>query len=258
MSSRKASVPVVDDEGVTGVPSRKASVLVVDDDDNILRMIQRILELEGYQVLKASSGETALKVFDDENPELILLDIMMPDMDGYTVCRNIREFSPVPIIMVTAKGNDEEKVKGLDAGADDYITKPFSSKELVARVRAVLRRATLWDEYPELTAHPNDFIIDDLIIDFARHRVTVRDREVKLTATEYRLLSYLVRNAGRVVTLEQILQAVWGKEYVSEHHLLRVNITRLQQKLLIIGGAQIGATLLGLAARGALRGFFGG
>jgi DNA-binding response OmpR family regulator len=233
-------------------------VLVVDDDDNILRMIQRILELEGYQVLKASSGETALKVFDDENPELILLDIMMPDMDGYTVCRNIREFSPVPIIMVTAKGNDEEKVKGLDAGADDYITKPFSSKELVARVRAVLRRATLWDEYPELTAHPNDFIIDDLIIDFARHRVTVRDREVKLTATEYRLLSYLVRNAGRVVTLEQILQAVWGKEYVSEHHLLRVNITRLQQKLLIIGGAQIGATLLGLAARGALRGFFGG
>jgi len=258
MSSRKASVPVVDDEGVTGVPSRKASVLVVDDDDNILRMIQRILELEGYQVLKASSGETALKVFDDENPELILLDIMMPDMDGYTVCQNIREFSPVPIIMVTAKGNDEEKVKGLDAGADDYITKPFSSKELVARVRAVLRRATLWDEYPELTAHPNDFIIDDLIIDFARHRVTVRDREVKLTATEYRLLSYLVRNAGRVVTLEQILQAVWGKEYVSEHHLLRVNITRLQQKLLIIGGAQIGATLLGLAARGALRGFFGG
>jgi two-component system response regulator VicR len=253
MSSRKTSVPVVDDEGVTGVPSRKASVLVVDDDVNILRMIQRILELEGYQVLKASSGEVALQVFDDENPELVLLDIMMPGTDGYTVCRNIREFSPVPIIMVTALGSDEEKVKGLDAGADDYITKPFSSKELVARVRAVLRRATLWDEHPELTAHPNDFIIDDLIIDFARHRVTVCDREVKLTATEYRLLSYLVRNTGRVVTLEQILQAVWGKEYVGEHHLLRVNITRLQQKLLIIGGAQIGATLLGLALKGGVQ-----
>jgi DNA-binding response OmpR family regulator len=247
MSSRKPLVSVVDDEGVTSVSSRKASVLVVDDDVNILRMIQRILELEGYGVLKASNGEAALQVFDDEDPELVLLDIMMPGMDGYTVCRNIREFSPIPIIMVTAK------VKGLDAGADDYITKPFSSQELVARVRAVLRRATLWDEYPELTAHPNDFIIDDLIIDFTRHRVTVHDREVKLTATEYRLLSYLVRNAGRVVTLEQILQAVWGKEYVGEHHLLRVNITRLQQKLLIIGGAQIGATLLGFALKGGIQ-----
>jgi DNA-binding response OmpR family regulator len=255
--SRKSSVPVVDDEGVIGVPSRKASVLVVDDDVRILRMIQRILELEGHQVLKASNGEAALQVFDDENPELVLLDIMMPGMDGYAVCQRLREFSPVPIILVTAKGNDEEKVKGLDAGADDYITKPFSSKELVARVRAVLRRTTLWDEHPELTAHPNDFIIDDLIIDFARHRVTVRDREVKLTATEYRLLSYLVRNAGRVVTLDQILQAVWGKEYVGEHHLLRVNVTRLQQKLLIIGGSQIGVTLLGLAARGAVRAFLG-
>ena len=257
MSLRKVSVPVVYDEGVTGVPSTKASMLVVDDDVNILRMIQCILELEGYRVLKASNGEAALQVFDDENPELVLLDIMMPGMDGYTVCRNIREFSPVPIIMVTARGNEEEKIKGLDVGADDYITKPFASKELVARVRAVLRRTTLWDEYPELTAHPNDFIIDDLIIDFARHRVTVRDREVKLTATEYRLLSYLVRNAGRVVTLDQILQAVWGKEYVSEHHLLRVNITRLQQKLLIIGGAQIGAALLGLAAKGGIQALLG-
>jgi DNA-binding response OmpR family regulator len=256
MISRKASVPVVDDERVIGEPSRKASVLVVDDDFRILRMIRRILELEGYQVLKASNGEVALQVFDKETPELVLLDIMMPGMDGYTVCQRIREFSPVPIIMVTAKGNDEEKVKGLDAGADDYVTKPFAAKELVARVRAVLRRTTLWEEYPEFTAHPHDFKIDDLIIDFARHRVTVRDREVKLNATEYRLLSYLVRNAGRPVTLDQVLQAVWGREYAGEHHLLKVNVTRLQKKLLIIGGSQIGVTLIGLAAKGSLQALF--
>jgi DNA-binding response OmpR family regulator len=256
MSSRKTAVPVVDEDEITSTPSRKALVLVVDDDARMLRMIKRILELEGYQVIKASNGEAALKVFDDEDPELVLLDIMMPGMDGYTVCQRIREFSPVPIIMVTAKSNDEEKVKGLDAGADDYITKPFASKELAARVRAVLRRATLWDDYPELAAHPDDFVIDDLIIDFARHRVTVRDREVKLNATEYRLLSFLVRNAGRPVTLDQVLQTVWGKEYAGEHHLLKVNITRLQKKLLIIGGSQVGVALIGLAAKGSLQAFF--
>ena len=221
MASRRTAVPVVDEDEITSTPSRKALVLVVDDDARILRMIKRILELESYQVIKASDGEAALKVFDDEDPELVLLDIMMPGMDGYTVCQRIREFSQVPIIMVTAKSNDEEKVKGLDAGADDYITKPFSSKELVARVRAVLRRTTLWDDYPELATHPDDFVIDDLVIDFDRHRVTVRDREVKLNATEYRLLSFLARNIGRPVTLDQVLQAVWGKEYAGEHHLLK-------------------------------------
>jgi len=208
------------------MPLRKVSVLVVDDDVHILRMMQRILELEGYRVLLASSGETALEVFDEESPGLVLLDIMMPGMDGYTVCQRIREFSPVPIIMVTARGNDEEKVKGLDAGADDYVTKPFSSKELVARVKAVLRRTELWDERPEPA-----FYSDGLIIDFARHKVTLHDQEVDLTATEYKLLSYLVRNAGRLVTPDQALEAVWGEEYIGEHHLLRVNIARLRQKL---------------------------
>ena len=208
------------------MPLRKVSVLVVDDDVHILRMMQRILELEGYRALVASSGETALEVFDEETPVLVLLDIMMPGMDGYTVCQRIREFSPVPIIMVTARGNDEEKIKGLDAGADDYVTKPFASKELAARVRAVLRRTKLWDEHPEPT-----FYSDDLVIDFARHRVTLHGQEVDLTATEYRLLSYLVHNAGRLVTPDQILQAVWEEEYIGEHHLLRVNIARLRQKL---------------------------
>lgn len=208
------------------MPSRKVSVLVVDDDVHILRLMQRIMEIEGHRVLNATDGESALNIFYEETPDLVLLDIMLPDMDGRTVCQRIREFSRVPIIMVTAKGNDEEKVEGLEAGADDYVTKPFSSKELVARVRAVLRRSKLWDEHPE-----SAFYSDDLLIDFTRHRVTLHDQEVNLTATEYRLLSYLVRNAGRIVTPDQVVEKVWGEEYIGETHLLQVTIARLRQKL---------------------------
>ncbi len=209
-----------------GMASRKVSILVVDDDVRILRMMQRMLELEGYRVLTASNGEAALAVFDEEIPDLVLLDVMMPGMDGYTVCQYIREFCQIPIIMVTAKGNDEEKVQGLDAGADDYVVKPFSSRELVARVKAVLRRAKLWDERPEPAFHFNG-----LVIDFARHRVTIGGQEVNLTATEYKLLSYLARTAGRVVTPGQILEKVWGKGYLGETHLLQTNMARLRQKL---------------------------
>ena len=208
------------------MPSRKVSVLAVDDDVRILRMMQHILELEGYRVLRASEGEATIRLLYEETPELVLLDIMLPDTDGYTLCRRIREFSQVPIIMVTAKGNEEEKVQGLEAGADDYVTKPFSSKELVARVRAVLRRTKVWDEPPEPA-----FYFDDLVIDSVGHKVTLGGQEVSLTATEYRLLSYLVHNAGRVVTPGQILHQVWGEEYAGEIHLLQVNMARLRQKL---------------------------
>ncbi len=208
------------------MPSKKVSVLVVDDDIRILHMLQRMLELEGYHVLTASSGETALSMFDKETPDIVLLDIMMPDVDGYTVCRRIREFSQIPIIMITAKGNDEEKVQGLDAGADDYVTKPFSASELAARVRAVLRRTTVWDEHPEPA-----FCSYDLVIDFAQHRVTLSGHEVNLTATEYKLLSYLARNAERVVTPDQILERVWGEDYIGETHILQVNMARLRRKL---------------------------
>lgn len=205
---------------------RKMPVLVVDDDVHILRMMRRILEMESYRVLIASDGEAALNVFNEETPDLVLLDIMMSGMDGYSVCRQIREFSQVPIIMVTAKSNDEEKVLGLDAGADDYVAKPFSANELLARVRAVLRRTKLWDERPE----PALFCYD-LIVDFARHRVSLGSQEVNLSATEYRLLSYLAHNAGRVVTPDQILAKVWGEEYDGETHLLQVSMARLRQKL---------------------------
>jgi DNA-binding response OmpR family regulator len=213
-------------KGGSEVPSKKTSVLVVDDDVYVVRMMQRILDLEGYRVLKVSSGEAAIDMFLEENPDLVLLDIMMPTMDGYAVCHHLREFSEVPIIIVTAKGHEDEKIKGLDAGADDYLTKPFSSAELAARVRAVLRRSVFRTEHSEPV-----FSSHDLTIDFAWHRVVLGGRVLDLTATEYRLLSYLVRNAGRVLTPDQILKEVWGEDYVGEHHLLRVNMARLRLKL---------------------------
>lgn len=209
------------------MPIRKTCILAVDDDVHILRLMTRILGAAGHQVRTAVNGEDALKMFDEEEtPDLVLLDVRMPGMDGYTVCRRIREFSQIPIIMVSAKGSDEEKVEGLDAGADDYVTKPFSSSELEARVRAVLRRTILWDERPEPSFHS-----DDLVVEFALHKVTQGGQDVDLTATEYRLLSYLARNAGRVITLDQLLETVWGEEYVGEYHILRVNVGRLRQKL---------------------------
>lgn len=214
-----------ENEGLA-MADQKTSVLVVDDDAHMLNLMQSILEFEGYRVFRASDGKAALDIFGQKTPDLVLLDVMMPGMDGYLVCRRIREFSQVPIVMVTARSNDEEKIEGLDRGADDYVTKPFSSPELAARVRAVLRRSKLWDERPEPAYHSHD-----LVIDFAQHRVSLAGEEVYLTATEYRLLCYLACNAGRMLTPDQILEAVWGEEYVGEHHLLRVNITRLRQKL---------------------------
>ncbi|MFC1967613.1 response regulator transcription factor [Chloroflexota bacterium] len=208
------------------MPSGKETVLVVDDDVRMLRMTQRILELEGYRVVRADKAELALELFDSGTPDLVLLDIMMPLVDGYALCRRIREFSQVPIIMVTAKSSDEEKVFGLDMGADDYITKPFSAGELAARVRATLRRAALSNEYSE-----SSFLSDGLQIDFARYRVALYDEEVKLTATEYKLISCLAQNSGRVLTPEQILKKVWGEGYTDEPHLLQVNVARLRKKL---------------------------
>jgi DNA-binding response OmpR family regulator len=208
------------------MPAIKESILVVDDDIRILRMLHRIMELEGYRVLTAEDAEGALKVFDEEVPSLVLLDIMMPGMDGVTACRRIREFSQVPVIMVTAKDSSESMVDGLDADPDDYVTKPLSAEELAARVRAVLRRA----KFPDKPSKPV-FCSEDLVIDITRHQVSVGGEEVHLTVTEYVLLSYLAGNSGRVVTPDQLLKKVWGEEYIGATHILQVNIARLRQKL---------------------------
>ncbi len=200
--------------------------MVVDDDVRILRMMRKMLELEGYRVITSPDGQTALEMMEHDTPDLLLLDIMLPGMGGHTICRRIREFSQLPIIMVTAKGADEEKVKGLDAGADDYVTKPFSASELSARVRAVLRRSALPDESPEPAFH-----CQGLEVDFFRQKVTLDGKDINLTATEYKVLSYLTHNADRVVTPNQILNRVWGDEYVGETNVLQANIARLRKKL---------------------------
>ena len=208
------------------MPSKKELVLVVDDDIRILRMLQLTLEAEGYRVVRASGSQVALDIFVEEAPDLVLLDIMLPGMDGCTVCQRIREFSQVPIIMITAKTGDEDKVRGLDAGADDYITKPFSASEVTARVRAVLRRTKSWDEHTEPI-----FRSGELVVDFASNKVTLAGEEIVLTGNEYRMLSYLARNAGRTVTSDNILSNVWGEKYVGETSLVYVNMTRLRKKL---------------------------
>ncbi len=205
---------------------KKPLILIVDDDIRMLRMMKRMLELEGFEALTANCGEAALKTFEKDTPALVLLDIMMPDIDGYTVCRRIREFSQVPIIMVTARGDDREKVEGLNIGADDYVTKPFSASELAARVRAVLRRVS-----GQETTQQAVFRYKDMVIDFTSRRVLINDKELKLTSTEYKMLSYMSLNAGRVVTPDQLLNKVWGEEYVGASHLLQVNIARLRKKL---------------------------
>jgi len=205
--------------------SGREEVLVVDDDVRIQRMVRRILELEGYHVIGAGNADQAMEVLDEKNPALILLDIMMPGTDGYHLCRNIRDFSKVPIIMITARNSDEEKVTGLNSGADDYVTKPFSANELTARVRAVLRRSNMT---PNITAP--SFQKDGLRVDFAAHQVFLHGTALDLTGTEYRILSYLAYHAGRVVTPDSLLQNVWGEAYIGEEHLLQVNVSRLRRK----------------------------
>lgn len=207
-------------------PEKAGPILAVDDDPRILRLVRSVLEDEGYRVMTAESGQDAIRAVRDGRIALVLLDIAMPLMDGLTACRRIREFSLVPIIVLTGKGNPDDKVRGFDAGADDYVTKPFFPAELLARIRAVLRRAAA-------SGHTGEAVITngDLTVDMAANRVLVAGKEVVLTGTEYRLLSYLASNAGRVVTPEQILTRVWGDEYREEVHLLRVTMARLRLKL---------------------------
>jgi DNA-binding response OmpR family regulator len=207
--------------------SRLPLVLVVEDDAGLRRIIRRSLELSDFRVLEAQDGATALDLASTEDLAMILLDINLPAMDGLTVCKRVREFSSVYIMMITALGREEQIVRGLDAGADDYLAKPFGIDQLLARMRAVLRRTRL----PEQPTESSTYEYEGLSVDLAWHRVTVDGQDVALTPTEYRLLACLVGNAGLVLTQQQLLQKVWGEEYTDERHILHVNIGRLRRKI---------------------------
>lgn len=206
---------------------RRRRILVVDDEPRMIRFIRLNLEHDGYDVFEASSGEEALEKLRDHIPNLVLLDVMMPGIDGFETLRMLREISTVPVIMLTAKGDVEDRVKGLELGADDYIAKPFDPAELVSRVGAVLRRT----EMPSEVQHDVITVDDRLKIDFDRREVFVDGELTKLRPTEFRLLYHLVKNAGWVVPHEQLLAKVWGYEYRDETHYLRLYINYLRQKL---------------------------
>jgi two-component system KDP operon response regulator KdpE len=202
-------------------------ILVVDDEPRVVQLVSKVLEAVGYQVIAAASGEPAIEMVALEQPDLVLLDILLPrGLDGYEICRRIREFSEVPVIMLTAKAQDTDVLRGFDVGADDYLTKPFNAKELVARVRAVLRRTQRPEEMVTAT-----LTCGELEINFARRAVKVRGEKVSLTRTEYALLRQLALNANRVMLHQDLLTAVWGSEYRDDIDYLRAYIRYLRQKL---------------------------
>jgi two-component system KDP operon response regulator KdpE len=203
------------------------TVLVVDDEPPTVRLVSQALAGAGYRVISASSGQAALETLALEQPDLVLLDILLPQgPDGYEVCRRLREFSSVPVVMLTAKVQEADLLRGFDAGADDYLRKPFSVRELLARVRAVLRRAARPEE--AVTAA---FTCGELEINFARRAVTMRGAPVSLTATEYALLRELALNAGRVMLHRELLTKVWGPGYAEDVYCLRAYIHYLRRKL---------------------------
>jgi two-component system, OmpR family, KDP operon response regulator KdpE len=208
--------------------SEHERVLVVDDEPAILRAVGAALGTRGFDVLRANTGQQALEVAIDQTPDVVLLDLGLPDMDGIEVCRRLRAWSTVPIIVLSAEGADRRKVSALDEGADDYVTKPFSMPELLARVRVALRHR---QGGPESGPEEAVLQVGDLRVDLSYHRVTVGDRPVELTPKEFSFLALLARHPGKVLTHRTILQAVWGPEYGTETHYLRVYASQLRRKL---------------------------
>jgi DNA-binding response OmpR family regulator len=202
-------------------------ILAVDDEPLYQHLYKVNLEKEGYEVFTAGNGEDALEMVSSRNPDLVIMDVLMPRVDGITACERIRQFSNVPIIIVTAKGEEQDRVRGLNIGADDYVIKPFSATELIARVRAVLRRAQQSEE-PTPSRY---FTHNNLQIDFARAEVWKDAKPIYLSATEYRLLLQFAHHIGQVMTAEELLVAIWGQQYREDKEILWVSIARLRQKL---------------------------
>src|SRR5215208_4350547 len=207
--------------------NRRISVLVVDDEPRVLRFVRAELESDGYRVLIASNGRQAIELHESERPALVILDLIMPDLDGFEVLRRIRVNARTPVIVLTARASDVDKIRGLDLGADDYLTKPFNPEELAARMRAVLRRT----QGPGSIDDRNRFTAGEVEVDLDRRRVTVAGEEVSLSPTEWQLLANLISNAGRVILHEDLLGMTWGPEYRNDLQYLRVWISRLRRKL---------------------------
>ena len=205
-------------------------VLVVDDEKLIVKGIRFSLEQDGMEVDCAYDGEEALKMATENHYDMILLDIMLPKMDGFEVCQHIREFSDMPIVMLTAKGDDMDKILGLEYGADDYITKPFSTGELLARVRAALRLSR-YSTQNSGTAPDGEFRAQGLHINYDRRKVFVEEQEVRLTQTEYNIVAFLAQHAGRVMTYASIVKAIWGDTDVGSTKKLQVNMANIRKKL---------------------------
>ena len=202
-------------------------VLVVDDDEKILKFLRVNLSREGWHILTAKDGSEAVQMVEKDPPDLIILDIMMPKVDGYEVCRQLRQWSQVPIIGLSARGNMADKVKCLNLGADDYITKPFGIDELIARAKAVLRRNKFDDSMPSTSS----YMSGDLMIDLATRKVTFAGDEIRLTPTEFRLLRELVLGAGQTLSYKHLLGKIWGPEYKTEREYLHVYIGHLRAKI---------------------------
>ncbi len=202
-------------------------ILVVDDDKNISELLRLYLQKEGYTVVMAHNGEDAISTFESEKPALMLLDVMMPKMDGWEVCRKIRANSNVPIIMLTAKGETFDKVLGLELGADDYVVKPFDPKEITARVKAVLRRTTQIEE----TKKDSVINFDNLIVDLSRYEMKVNSEVIEAPPKELELLYFLASHPNRVFTRDQLLDEVWGFEYYGDSRTIDVHVKRLREKL---------------------------
>ena len=203
-------------------------ILVVDDEPRMIGFIRMNLELEGHQVIEAHSGLEALEMVRTKLPDLVLLDVMMPELDGFETLRMLREFTSIPVIMLTAKGEENDKVYGLELGADDYITKPFGPRELSSRIKAVLRRADMPTSSPDSAVLRID---DRLSVDFNQREVIVNGDRIKLRPTEYRLLYHLIENAGWTVPHDQLLAKVWGYEYRDEAHYVRLYVNYLREKI---------------------------
>ena len=205
-------------------------VLVVDDDPAFLRLVEQVLTQKGYEVLKAGSGQEGLRILFAQKPDLVLLDVVMPKMDGWETCRRIRDISDIPIIILTGKRKAEEDVvRGLDYGADDYLIKPVGNRELVARVRTILRRAELppSPEAKRETTYSDGF----LTVDIAERKIIVNEERIKLTPREFRLFALLIENAGHILTHKQVLEKVWGWEYTDDLDYVRIYISHLRQKI---------------------------